>query len=73
MATTQVGVLMYVVTSYRVNRIIKEVGLHVFGPFASEREAQAFADKVDANPKWELSEVPTLNKPEVFGTGEERL
>jgi len=78
MATIQVGLLMdiygpYVVTAYKVDRQIKDAGLHHFGPFESEDEAQTFADTVASHPEWELSEVPVLNKPEVFGTGEERL
>jgi hypothetical protein len=78
MATTQVGILMdmygpYVVTAYKVNRQIKDAGLHVFGPFDSEESAQTFSDSVASDPDWELSEVPILNKPETFGTGEERL
>jgi len=63
----------YVVTAYKVDRQLKNAGLHIFGPFESEDEAQIFADSVASDPDWELSEVPVLNKPEVFGTGEERL
>jgi hypothetical protein len=74
-----VGVLMsdifgpYVVTAYKVDRQLKNAGLHVFGPFPNQESAEAFSDKVDADPRWELEEIPILNKPEVFGTGEERL
>jgi hypothetical protein len=63
----------YVVTAYKANRRIKNAGLHIFGPFDNEEEAQAFADRVSADTKWELDEIPVLNKPETFGTGEERL
>ena len=63
----------YVVTAYKARRPIKNAGLHVFGPFSSEDEAHHFSNYVDAHPEWELSELPVLNKPDVFGTGEERL
>jgi hypothetical protein len=63
----------YVVTAYKADRRIKNAGLHVFGPFDNEESAQTFADSVASDPEWELSEVPILNKPEIFGTGEERL
>lgn len=63
----------WVVTAYKANRQVKDAGLHIFGPFATEEEFDAFTAKVEADPEWELSEVPVLNKPEVFGTGDERL
>jgi hypothetical protein len=63
----------YVVTAYKVDRQIKDAGLHVFGPFNGPDSAQTFADTVASDPEWELSEVPVLNNPETFGTGEERL
>ena len=62
----------YVVTAYKANRKVKDAGLHVFGPFRYESEAQEFADKVTADPNWELSELPVINDPDVFGTGNER-
>lgn len=67
----------YIVTAARADRP-KEVaeaggGIYPFGPFATETEAQLFAGKVLDNPFWELLEIPVLNKPEVFGTGDERL
>jgi len=78
MAHNEVDILMdifgqYVVTAYKVDRQLKNAGLHVFGPFNGPDSAQTFADSVASHPEWELSEVPVLNKPETFGTGEERL
>jgi len=63
----------YVVTAYKADRQIKDAGLYIFGPFDNEDSAQIFAENLTQKPEWELSEVPVLNKPEVFGTGEERL
>lgn len=63
----------WVVTAARTNRAIKDAGFHVFGSFATEREYEDFVGKVTDNPDWELGEIPVLNSPEVFGTGEERL
>jgi len=68
----EMDLLMYVVTAYKADRPLKNAGLYVFGPF-SEGEAQAFSDSVASNPNWELSEVPFLNNPDSFDTGEERL
>ena len=61
----------YVVTAYKANQQAEE--LYVFGPFNTEKEAQAFFVKVQSHPGWEPEEVPVLNKPEVFDTGNERL
>lgn len=63
----------YVVTAYKADRRIKNAGLHIFGPFGNEEAAQKFADKVAENPDWQLEEIPVLNIPASFGTGEERL
>jgi hypothetical protein len=63
----------YVVTAYKRNRRIKNAGLHLFGPFITEEDAQKFADKVAQHPDWQLEEIPVLNLPSSFGTGDERL
>ena len=67
----------YIVTAAKADRApeIKEIGggVYPFGPFATQTEADEFADRVKADPDWELLEIPVLNKPEVFGTGDERL
>jgi hypothetical protein len=63
----------YVVTAYKKEKGLENEGLHVFGRFNSEEEAQHFYTKVIEHPDWEPGEVPVLNNPEVFGTGDERL
>jgi len=67
----------YIVTATKADRSeeIKQEGggIYAFGPFATETEAQQFYSKVIAHPDWVAEEVPFLNKPEVFGTGDERL
>jgi hypothetical protein len=73
MATKDDILAQLVVTAYKSNRTLKNAGLHVFGPFGSEEEAQRFFTKVINHPDWEPGEVPALNPPEVFGTGNERL
>ncbi|HWI68643.1 MAG TPA: hypothetical protein VNS88_09710 [Nitrospiraceae bacterium] len=63
----------YIVMAAKVGRDAKDAGYHAFGLFVTEDEAAAFVDKVTASPDWEVGEIPVLNKPEVFGTGDERL
>jgi hypothetical protein len=63
----------YVVTAAKADRKIKDAGFYHFGSFDTLDEAEKFVSKVVDNPEWELGEIPVLNKPEVFGTGNERM